>query len=152
MKRGFTLVELLAVIVLIAIIAILGAGGIASVRKNVKRDLCQSTIDLIETGAKHYGEDFQNQLKSNGCSAYGVGGVCKMVKVQDLIDYGYINVKATPKKDANGNDVINSITNEVEYEKIIKNDFNDEILNNKMVFITLEGMVYAKVESSVKCE
>lgn len=151
MKRGFTLVELLAVIVLIAIIALIGAGGITKVRQNVRNDMCKSTVDMIEIAGKHYGEDFKNLLTSN-CRINGNNYKCLTVTVQELIDNGYINVKETPKKDANGNDVTQVINGEtvVVYEKVIKNESNDSVLNNNTVTIYIDGMIYAML-NGVNC-
>ena len=86
MKKGFTLVELLAVIVIIAIIAVLGIGGIGRVNKNINEEMCTSTLNLVENGAVHYGEDFTNLLKGN-CTVDGhaYNGNCLEVTIQNLI-------------------------------------------------------------------
>ena len=138
MKNGFTLVELLAVIVLIAIIAVISVGGINKVKNNIKSDICKSTVEMIQNGAIHYGEDNENLLKTeNGCSIYN-SYRCISVKVEDLINSGYLNVKENEIKDENN--VI------IGYKTELTNELTGESLNQKNVEIYIEsGRVYSEL-------
>ena len=59
-KNGFTLVELLAVIVILAIVTSMASVGVSSLRKGINKSMWNSTVELIETAAKRYGEDKKN--------------------------------------------------------------------------------------------
>ena len=143
MKRGFTLVELLAVIVIIAIIAVIGIGGLNRVNKNTNIEMCKSMVRLVETGAAHYGEDFKNLLNTS-CIVDGVTySKCATVKVSKLIGLGYIKVKEVEIEGPDG---------EIVTEKNLINDTNGESVNNKDVNIYVDNdIVYAKI-INVKCE
>ena len=61
MKKGFTLVELMAVIVIVAIISVIGYAGVTIVQKNIKTNLWEGKVEAIENGAVSYGEDNKNK-------------------------------------------------------------------------------------------
>ena len=56
-KNGFTLVELLAVIVILAIVTSMASVGVSSLRKGINKSMWNSTVELIENGAKNYCSD-----------------------------------------------------------------------------------------------
>lgn len=65
-KKGFTLVELLAVIVLLAVIAVIAISATNVVSENIKKNMLDKKYQLIEKAAVLYGEDNQNRiLQSN---------------------------------------------------------------------------------------
>ena len=133
MKNGFTLVELMAVIVLIAIITVIGFVSVTGVQKNINKNLWQSKEELILNGAKHYGEDNKNKL-SGSCTVDGVTkNKCIVKTVGELINENYIT---TDETDASGNKImINDTLNE---------DDTNYIVNNMQVKIYLENnMIYA---------
>ena len=131
MKKGFTLVELLAVIAIMAIIAVISLGGIQAVRQSVNEKLDDSTISVIENAGVLYGEDNKNRLKEN-CD--GILN-CKSVSVRELMETGYL--KTSKKKKENATDA------DVYY--IGNFELTEEILN-RSVFIYLESnIVYAKL-------
>lgn len=134
-KTGFTLVELLAVIVLIAIITTIGTVGINAVSKNINQNLWEGTISLIENGAIDYGEDNKNRLKNMCVIGTEVKEACLIVTVDFLINNGYIKTKEV---DDEGNKVL--INNTLD-----KSD-SGYYVNNLNVYIYQENdIVYAKL-------
>lgn len=97
-KNGFTLVELLIVIVLIAVITTIGTAGVIAVKRNIEKNLWESTISLIEKAAIEYGEDRKNAFESNAgtCKIDGVDkNPCMKVSVKTLLEKNYISTKET---------------------------------------------------------
>lgn len=135
-KNGFTLVELMAVIVLIAIIGSIGTASIMGVRKAINNDMWNSKIALIENNAERFGEDNKILLK-NTCTFGGkTYSSCLTITVQTLLDRNYIT-----SKDRDNND-----------KKVIINDTKKETetgyyANNLQVYVYLENdIVYAKLK------
>ncbi len=79
-KKGFTLVELLAVIVILSIIVTIAVPGVMSVSDKLKVNMYCKKIGQIENQAKLYGEDIIDSLTESGIS----------IAVKDLVDKGYI--------------------------------------------------------------
>ena len=133
MKNGFTLVELMAVIVLIAIITVIGFVSVTGVQKNINKNLWQSKEELIINGAKHYGEDNKNKL-SGSCTVDGATKTkCIIKTVGELINENYIT---TDETDASGNKIMTNDT--------LNEDDTNYIVNNMQVKIYLENnMIYA---------
>ena len=82
-KRGFTLVELLAVIIILALLALLTSTAITKLVKDSKDELYNTQIELIESAAKAWGAD--NILKLPG------NGQCSYLTIQDLKNYGLLD-------------------------------------------------------------
>ena len=80
MKKGFSLIELLAVIILLGVIITLASIAVTTFRKNSEDSLKEQKIKYIETGALRWGEDHLNSLNSS----------CNYVHVSELISGGYI--------------------------------------------------------------
>lgn len=133
MNKGFTLVELMAVLVLIVIIASIGYAGITAVQRNINQNLWEATVEEIETGAVKYGQDNLNALNTNEtCNIDGSETRnCIEVTVEFLINSNYID---TDEVDDNE-------------KEIITNNVTGEIVNDNIVCIYLENnRVYAQYQ------
>lgn len=75
-NKGFTLTELLAVIVVLGIIVAIAVPSYFVITNNTKRQLYQNKIDLIKTQAIKYAEDNDTENET--------------ISVARLIDDGYI--------------------------------------------------------------
>ena len=80
MKKGFSLIELLTVIILLGVIITLASIAVTTFRKNSEDSLKEQKIKYIETGALRWGEEHLNSLNRT----------CKYVHISELINGGYI--------------------------------------------------------------
>ena len=146
MNKGFTLVELMAVLVLIVIIATIGYAGITVVNNNIEKNLWNTTVEEIETGAVQYGQDNLSRLTStcgNGKSN------CLELTVEDLIERNYVDTDEYEcEKDSNGNCKEDNDGNIIYTDReIITNNVTGEIVNDNIVYIYLENnRVYAEYQ------
>ena len=93
-KKGFTLVELMAVIVVLAIIIAIAVPSYAKIKKNIEEKNYKNKVNLIEIAAEKYSEDTHYET----------------VFVEDLIKAGYLDADDVNgiiyndlKTDQNGN-------------------------------------------------
>ncbi len=108
-KKGFTLIEILAVIVILCIIAAIGAINIMKAKNNSYEELLDTTIRNIETTAIIYGQENQEKLIS--CTVNDVKyDYCLIVTVETLINENYF--KTTETNSTGAVDLINHVTNE----------------------------------------
>ena len=82
-KKGFTLVELLAVIIILSLLALLASTSITKIVKDSKSDLYDTQINLIKSAAEAWGADNLYDLPESG--------TCKYLKLNDLKRYGLID-------------------------------------------------------------
>lgn len=61
-KKGFTLVELMAVIVLISVVALIGVSSVIGVRKQMNRKLFEDKMTSAISAAEKWGEDNKDSL------------------------------------------------------------------------------------------
>ncbi len=94
MKKGFTLIELVAVIALLGIIITLTSISVIKFKKNSEKKLCQEKEKYIITSAIKYGEEHLNSLNNSNDSHYKK---CPFdnkygynITVGELIQLGYI--------------------------------------------------------------
>ena len=59
-KKGFTLMELLAVIIILGIISTIGLVSVASVRRKANDGMFRDKLDFVIAGAKNWGEENKN--------------------------------------------------------------------------------------------
>lgn len=131
MNKGFTLVELMAVLVLIVIIASIGYAGITAVQRNINQNLWEATVEEIETGAVKYGQDNLNDLNVKATCNNNEIKNCIEVTVGFLIDSNYIDTDEVDDSE----------------KEIITNNVTGEIVNDNIVFIYLENnRVYAQYQ------
>lgn len=90
-NKGFTLVELLAAVALIAIISLIITPTIANVIKNNKIESCKKVFTSVEQAAKNYVSDNRYNIKEafNGCETISESTGCT-IKASDLKSKGYI--------------------------------------------------------------
>ena len=90
-KKGFTLVELLAVIVIMALLALITTTSITKIIGDSKTKLSTAQIDLIKSAAEIWGADNINKLpKVNECS---------YITLKDLINQGLVDSSIIDPKD-----------------------------------------------------
>ena len=82
MKKGFSLIELIAVIALLGIIMTLTSISVIHLKRNSDQKLYNEKVHYIEVGATKWGEDHLNLLSSD---------TCNNVLVSALINSGYIS-------------------------------------------------------------
>ena len=82
-KKGFTLVELLAVIIILSLLAVLASTSVTKVIKNSKSDLYDAQLNLIKSAAEAWGSDNINKLPN--------AGECKYITLSTLKGYGLID-------------------------------------------------------------
>lgn len=109
--KGFTLIEIMAVIILIGVIALISVPIVNNaINKSIEKAY-EEQIDIIENGAKKYmamGDNFLS-LPTNSC----------YVSLQELKDKGIIEKKTTnvkTKKEMNGYVVITKKDKKYTYE------------------------------------
>lgn len=100
-KNGFTLVELLAAVVIISIITLMGSIGIAAAKRGINKSLWNTNIELIEAAGESFGNDKKEYIKNLDPNAHSCEinskkiAPCLTIKVQTLIDRNYLNTKET---------------------------------------------------------
>lgn len=102
-KKGFTLVELLAVIVLLGLVALIAAPAITGIIKKSKDSLSDSQKTSIELSAKNWATDNMLKLPKND-------GQCICVSLRTLQAGGYADLEVKDPKTGDPMDVIVTIT------------------------------------------
>ena len=82
-RRGFTLVELLAVITILGILAVIVVPTVDRQIKKFKNDSYQQQVTMIELVAKNWGVDHRLELPT-------VEGELYYLKLEDLVTQGFL--------------------------------------------------------------
>ena len=82
-KKGFTLVELLITIVILALIVVIAVPSIAGITQNVKKNMLEKKTGLIEEAAILLGQDIKGSIISSQLKYDGYS--CKSLEVKDLV-------------------------------------------------------------------
>lgn len=96
-NKGFTLVELLAVIIILGLLMLLAIPSYLTIFNNIKRNNLDNKISEIQTAALKYGEQYKDYIKKNGCMTTTIG---------ELIVNGYID-----SEDSVGTYITNPVDN-----------------------------------------
>lgn len=96
-KQGFTLVEILVVIVLISLILGLGIPGIMKLSENMKKRSLNSKINIVESAAIVWGNDNKTLLKKTICEINGLGYDCYKLSLGNLIEEDYLPSESVDK-------------------------------------------------------
>ena len=162
-KKGFTLVELMAVIVIISIIALVGVTSITGVRKQMDKKLFEEKLNSAISSAEKWGEDNKEELTHNITISVKDGDetVEKTVKgakltIGNLIANGYYeSEEAVNPSLYNYTKCSNSKTSQYGYKdgefckNIVTNNVDSLIVNEISIKIfTKNNRVYACIEKN----
>lgn len=100
-KKGFTLVELLAVLVLISLLMGLAIPGINRISNNMKKNSYNQKIKLIESAAELWGQDNKTRLQTTKCNIDNNEVPCYKIKIEELLSENYIDSDNNSGKYAN---------------------------------------------------
>lgn len=111
-KKGFTLVELLAVLVLISLLMGLAIPGINRISNNMKKKSYNQKIKLIESAAELWGQDNKTRLQTTKCNIDVNEVPCYKIEIEELLSENYLDSDnnsgkyANPKNDEDMKDCI----------------------------------------------
>lgn len=101
-NNGFTLVELLSAMVIIAIVLVILIPGILYMFKDVRRNTLYNKISTIEVSAKKYASEIKDEVKDKTTyNSDGTTNTCytnsdgNELTIKDLIDMGYEESEVT---------------------------------------------------------
>ena len=128
-KKGFTLVEILAVIVLISLIIIIAVPSVKSISYKSKKKLFNTKVELTKEAVNLWGTNNKTCFTETGyCGVFtvceGEGAITCTTTFGKLAENGIINYD----EEDNG-------------EEFVVNPVNSESLNNKELTVTLENDV-----------
>ena len=115
-KKGFTLVELLCVIVILAIITTMASVGIINMSKKSNENMYCAKLEMIKSAAKDYAVKYEKEL--NESTEIFNGHKSLKITVEDLIKSG----KYEPDSDGN-----------------VLNPLDKKSLNSKEIILYLEN-------------
>ena len=129
-KNGFTLVELLAVIVVLSIIVGIAIPISLTVSRNIKKNMFCKKIKMIEEAAINYGQDNYSLINS--------GSEGTVIRISDLVLNGYLKKDV---KDANvgSGAIISPIDNKSLDNFQIKLYINNNISKNRIRAVCIEN-------------
>lgn len=94
-KKGFTLVELLAVIVILALLISLSVMGVTAIRNNSLQKIVDTKLADLQSSAVLYGQENQEEL-TDTCTVSGESySYCLVVTASFLVEEGYYKVDQT---------------------------------------------------------
>ena len=131
-KKGFTLVELLAVIVLIALISVLAVSGITSANKKTKQRILSSKIVTVEEGLRSWNMNNENCFRSRDAinCVVGLGNGC--TADQNIVSC-FITIGELARQNIiEADQVVNG-------EKIVINPVDNSSLNNEIINFTYDS-------------
>lgn len=129
-NKGFTLVEILSVIVLIALLLGVGIPGINRISKNMKEKSLNTKIDLIEQAGILWGQDNKTLLQSNKCYINDNNEImnCKKISIEALIKEDYLDSEnyndITYKNPKNERDLANIVCDENKNDNIDNDEYS----------------------------
>lgn len=134
-KKGFTLVELMAVLAIISILAVMVSPAIMTVRTKVLNNSLKSKKEQIYEAALDYGNKHIMEVPSPVTNEYDVtnpvhtSNDCKVIKVGSLISQGYL------AGDKDDNEIlINPVNNEpLNFEYVCIRYDNNNVMNRKLI-------------------
>jgi len=82
-KKGFTLVELLGVIVLLAIVIVIAVPSVAGINGLIKDNMREKKVEIIEEAAILLGQDVKGSIMASDKKYNGYA--CKSITISELV-------------------------------------------------------------------
>lgn len=121
-KNGFTLVEILAVLVILGVLIALSIPAYTTVMIDVKRDNYNSKVKEMEIAANKYGEKVKDEVKNTGNACYNQ-------EISSLVRRGYL-LSESDYEDI----ILDPITNEA-YKGTIKTCYCKKTYDIKSYYV-----------------
>lgn len=141
-SRGFTLVELIAVVAILGLIALVVYPAVGSVIKNAREETYKDQVDVIIKAAKEWSVDNATKLSDDG-SVYPLS-------VKTLIEEGYItNDEIKDPRDSSKNLEGNV---EIKYNSETKSyvyTYNDEPSQGTNISLNLSDTIFENSKKKV---
>lgn len=103
-KNGFTLIELIGTVVILAIIALVVLPATLSVLNQGQEEVDKSVIQIVESAANHYvnnnKNDYPKQLESLDKGTKETRKVYQNISITELVNQGYLE-KSVYEKNKN---------------------------------------------------
>lgn len=142
-KKGFTLVELMAVIVLISIIALVGVTSITGVRKQMDKKLFEEKLNSAISSAEKWGEDNKDMLPTT--KTIGQLIVSNYYESEEAVNPKLYNYKCDGE---DNKDPIGYLDGEL-CKNIVTNNVDSLIVNEVSIkTFTKNNRVYACIEKN----
>ena len=110
-KKGFTLVELLAVITILGVVMMIGTISITGIKNKMDQNMFENKLDFVLKAARSYGQDNQSKIALGMNATIGGKAVTyKLVPIGDLISSEDLEADET---DDDGNKSINHYIDKV---------------------------------------
>lgn len=104
MKKGFTLVELLGVIIVLGLIGLIAIPAVTNSLNKYKKNLCETQVSYMIESARNWGADHLLQLPDDGETM--------TIKLSQLIKEGYMKGDQNATSEADKLKVVNPNTKE----------------------------------------
>lgn len=127
-NKGFTLVELIAVIVVLSLLITIAVPSVITISNKIKTNMFTEKISSIESSAKLYAQDMFSESVQASTTPIPI----KIIQIRDLVKTGYL------KKDDENCDI------NVNNSSCIKDPRDDSSLDNSLIEIyTKNKRLYA---------
>ena len=154
-KKGFTLVEILAVLALLSVILIIGTVSINGIHNKIDKNLFESKLEYIINGAETWGQDNKTSLM-DGELTTTVGSLIASKDIETDELRNYASCEAGNSKDGKcmviTNNVTGNVINALElrvylennrvYSCIIKNSSNMNLLDEDASYSKYSSLNY----------
>lgn len=132
-KKGFTIIELLGVIVIMAALLAIAVPAVLAIAERMKTNMYCTKLEVLENDARIYGEDNKGYLVDVGSDTYE--------KVKSYDTYSYITVGKLLEKGYIKSDDI-----EIDDGKVVDPRDNSESLNDYVIKVYKKNKrVYSKI-------
>ena len=133
-KKGFTLVELLATIIVLAVVTVIGTMSVSGIKAKIQANMFDSKLQLIIGTAQTWGTENKDIVYESNC---GSTNHCIMVSIDDLVKDGL----AVDDKYGNIKDNVGTVINETKIEI--------QLINNRAL-ACIESSTIASIEASAR--
>lgn len=121
--RGFTLAELMGVIIIIALLLIFALPNIINFIKSSNKKIGDVTLDLIYSASEDYVNENKNEFPKVEENIY-------CIPLRDLVDDG--KLKSPIKLSSNSEDVTDTMQVEVIYDEKFKYELKDNCVERRV--------------------